>query len=139
MGDLRHIRTRRTTRASRLARTGGFRGAVALLCASTALLGALLMCLAPGPAAAAEPPGVPPQTPTSAAAHTYNCPYEHGGCGSFGHLSPAVLTSSPPDTPLGADAPRVRRGGAEETIGTRRGGEAWARAPGLHELQVLRR
>lgn len=138
MGDLRHIRNRHTTGASSLVRTGGNRGVVALLCAAVALLGALLVCLAPGPAAA-EPSGAPPQTPTSSAAYTYNCPYEHGGCGSFAHLSPAVLTASPPDAPLGADAPQVRRGSDGPTAGTRHGGVAWARAPGLHELQVLRR
>ncbi|MFD3517859.1 hypothetical protein [Streptomyces sp. NPDC058657] len=108
---------------------------MALLCASAALFGALLVCL--GPVAALADGG--PHTAAPSPAVAYNCPYEQGHCGVLAHLAPAILTAPPQDAPPGALALPVRREEAAGPAGVRRGGEARARAPGRHVLQVLRR
>jgi hypothetical protein len=139
MGGLRHTRNSRIGRNKRLVHTRGIarvRRGVALLCAAAALFGALLVCLAPAPALAA-PGGPHPVTLSPAPA--YDCPYEQGHCGVLPHLSPAILTAAPQDAPPGALVLPVRRAGEAGAAGARRGGEAWARAPGRHVLQVLRR
>lgn len=139
MGGLRHTRNSRTGCHGRPVRTRGIarvRRGVALLCAAAALFGALLVCLAPAPALAA-PGGPHPVTLSPAPA--YNCPYEQGHCGVFPHLSPAILTAPSQDASPGALALPERRAGEAGPAGVRRGGEAWARAPGRHVLQVLRR
>ncbi|MFI5803087.1 hypothetical protein [Streptomyces sp. NPDC051561] len=138
MGGLRHTRNRRTRDHSYGAHTepiARLRRGVALLCAATALIGALLVCLGPVPAPA-DGGGTHP-APSSAPA--YNCPYEQGHCKVFPHLSPAILTAPPQDSPPGEVALLVRRAGGVPAAGPVRGGEAWARAPGKHVLQVLRR
>ncbi|MFF0742661.1 hypothetical protein ACFYVL_19915 [Streptomyces sp. NPDC004111] len=139
MGGLRHTRNSRTGRHERPARTRGIarvRRGVALLCAATALFGALLICLGPAPASAS---GGGPHAAAPSPAPVYNCPYEQGHCGVFPHLSPAILTAPSQDAPPEALALPVRRADGTAPAGVRRGDGAWPRAPGPHVLQVLRR
>ncbi|MCX5201615.1 hypothetical protein OG897_09150 [Streptomyces sp. NBC_00237] len=136
MGGLRHIRTGSTTCR--------FRRGVALLCAATALLGALLTCLSPGSRASTGGPDTwrTPHHATAvpyATAPAYNCPYDRGGCGVFPHLSPAVLTAPPQDSAPGTALLAVRYAKNGEVPRTGRDGEVRARAPGKHALGVLRR
>ncbi|CAM5379666.1 hypothetical protein GCM10010329_14240 [Streptomyces spiroverticillatus] len=127
MGAARHTRITSTARHA-------WRG-VALLCAATALLGALLACLSP---TGAGGEGVGPHR-ESPAATAYNCPYDDSGCGAFPHLAPAVLTAPPQDSAPGTAVLVVRHARGDERPRVRRAVEVRARAPGAHVLGVLRR
>ncbi|MEV7864978.1 hypothetical protein AB0P17_02485 [Streptomyces sp. NPDC088124] len=133
-GRIGHIRTTRPT---------------ALLSAVATLLAALFVCLGtdpggppahhrdavatavagPSPAGAAEPP--------RAGDSQYVCPYRHGDCGLFPHLSAAVLTVPPPaaEPVVGAQHPYLE---PPRPTGRAPRSGALARAPDLHVLQVLR-
>ncbi|MER6998309.1 hypothetical protein [Streptomyces sp. NPDC000410] len=135
MGGLRHIRTARTARIAR---------PVALVTATATLLAALFVCLGAGRADAptdhAEArPGTPALTAApSAYRHSqYSCPYDRDDCGLFPHLTPAVLTAPPPDTPVDGVGP-VSWLAPEPSPGQVRRTGALPRAPDLHVLQVLR-
>ncbi|MEU7277541.1 hypothetical protein AB0A69_01915 [Streptomyces sp. NPDC045431] len=106
-----------------------------LVSAVVTLLAALFVCLGGG-----DRPGAgqdePRRITLAAVATEYTCPYDHGDCALFPHLTPAVLTAPPLDPPRQPDglawltqAYAVDR---PERIGVR------ARAPDLHVLQVLR-
>ncbi|MFD5769164.1 hypothetical protein ACFWIN_25540 [Streptomyces sp. NPDC127049] len=124
---------------------------LALVSAVATLLGALFVCLGPGPAGPGRHPGHeraaaaataaapgPAATPVPGGGRSaYVCPYDRGDCSLFPSLSPAVLSAPPLDPPLHTED-RLPRVDARAGDGTAGGPGVRPRAPDLHVLQVLR-
>ncbi|MEU0271337.1 hypothetical protein [Streptomyces sp. NPDC006307] len=99
------------------------------------LLAALFVCLGGGDRPEARQ-DEPRRITLAAVATEYTCPYDHGDCALFPHLSPAVLTAPPLDPPRQTDGLAA----LTEAYAVDRPDRAGvrARAPDLHLLQVLR-
>ncbi|MCP3817531.1 hypothetical protein NLX86_05080 [Streptomyces sp. A3M-1-3] len=124
---------------SRHTRRGRIRRPAAMVCALATLLAGLLLCLSAGEphGGGTDDPGARRVSATMSAGHAeYTCPFDRSDCGTFSHLTPAVLTAPPPDAPAAvADVPH---GGLLRVPADVRAAGAQPRAPDLHVLQVLR-
>ncbi|MFF9145496.1 hypothetical protein ACWGBV_28275 [Streptomyces sp. NPDC055051] len=137
--------------ALRLERPSRHARPLALVSAVATLLGALFVCLGPGPAGPGRHPGHeraaaaataaapgPAATPVPGGDRSaYVCPYDRGDCSLFPSLSPAVLSAPPLDPPLHTED-RLPRVDALAGDGAAGGPGVRPRAPDLHVLQVLR-